>query len=421
LTDDLALEAYTDAAEAYAEADRLKPQDGACLYNWGRVLFILGGFVDGEVDPDAKLDYVTQSIEKFESAVKLQPDNTDALFNLAQSLATRCDLLVSGENAREEGIPLLERAIELFDRVYKLQQEQLNSGTTQTDDEPITPDVLVDTVSAVAECITSLACMQEDMDEAKRLFQEACKRLEDALPLCKERRADILCDWAAVLEAQGNHFQDAEGRVDPSLYEPAIAKLKEAIAEAPDLADPHCDLADLYLNIAHSKLLEATLDNDVAEKDGEDAHQDPQQREQNARAHIAAIESDITKYYEQACAEFKSALELEPDTLDILQRLGDVYFSRWRLPLDSSQAIGEQLLAEARECYVKGLSIEPKDMHLIIRLAQVYHVQGKAHKCRELVEEWHELGGTIDALHEDEDVFEPEFIDKVAEILKQSS
>lgn len=404
------MEAYTDAADAYAEADRLKTNDSACLYNWGRVLFILGGFVDAEVDPEAKLGHVTQSIDKFEAAVILQPDNTDALFNLAQALATRCDLLVESGGNHETGAPLLRRAIELFDRVYSLQEKCISDETQLTDEEPTTVDSLVDTVSAVAECITSLACMQTDPDNAKPLFRDACARLEKALTLCEERRVDVLCDWAAVLEAEANHCQDVDGHVDVRLYDPAISKLEEAIAVAPTQADPHCDLADLYLGIAHAKLLEATLDNDLDEEGVED-------HKQQAKARIEAIDGEISNYYEQTCAEFRRALELEPDTLDILQRLGDVYFSRWRLPLDSSRKIEGRLLTNAHECYTKALSIEPEDMRLIIRMAQVYHAQNKSARVKELVYEWHDLGGDVRLLDEDEDVFEAEFVDKVTELL----
>ncbi|RKP09103.1 hypothetical protein THASP1DRAFT_23028 [Thamnocephalis sphaerospora] len=133
------------------------------------------------------------------------------------------------------------------------------------------------------------------------------------------------------------------------------------------------------------------------------------------------MDRDVSSYYELACEQFKLALEAEPDTLDILQRLGDVYFSRSRLPLDSSKAIEAQLVADAKTCYLNGLKTEPEDMALMIRLAQVYHVQSQTDELKRLVADWHALGGDADLLHDDDDVFEMEFIDKVTELLKTSA
>ncbi|RKP25455.1 hypothetical protein SYNPS1DRAFT_28816, partial [Syncephalis pseudoplumigaleata] len=410
-----ALDAYTQAAAAYTEADRLQPKDAACLYNWGRVMFILGGFVDGDEDPDEKLRHVSQAIEKFEASVALQPDNTDALFNLAQALATRCDLLVDNDNDRATGEPLLKRAIALFDQVYALQEAALNNAATATEEAstassssspppPPTKESLVDTVSAVAECVTSLACLQETAKEADALFDDACQRLERALSLSEERRSDILCDWAAVLEAKANHQQqNTAERMDAQLYEPAIAKLKEAMAAGPTLADPRCDLGDLYLGIAHGKLIEATLDADELDASAE---------KEQAVARIAAMDDEITPYYEQACAAFKEAASLEPTNAGIKQKLGDIYFARSRLPLDSAKAIEQKLLAEAEHWYQATLEVAQDDPEPVIRLAQVYDVQGRAEDYERLLNQWQKLEGTVNDLYEEDDVFEMEFIDK---------
>ncbi|KAI9597531.1 hypothetical protein BDF19DRAFT_435365 [Syncephalis fuscata] len=431
-----ALDAYTQAASAYTEANSLQPDDAACLYNWGRVLFILGGFVDGDEDPDEKLQYVNEAITKFEASVKRQPDNTDALFNLAQALATRCDLLVDTDNDRAAGEPLLRRAIKLFDQVYQLQEvAAANADTTMPDDNTadnptskplptINKNTLVDTVSTVAECITSLACLQETSEQADSLFDEACQRLERALELSNERRADILCDWAAVLEAKVNHQQqqqqpDTVKRMDVSLYDPVIAKLQEAIEAGPTLADPRCDLGDLYLGIAHGRLIEATFDADLDETKvvTVDATTEEEMKRQ-AEARIAAMDGEITPYYEKACAAFKEAAELEISNVGIRQKLGDIYFARSRLPLDSAKAIEQTLLKEAEHWYQQTLEAAVDDPEPIIRLAQVYEVQGRKEEYIKLLDQWNALGGTVGELYEEDDVFEMGFIDKVAKQLE---
>ncbi|KAI8052068.1 hypothetical protein BDF22DRAFT_656182 [Syncephalis plumigaleata] len=405
-----AFDAYTQAAAAYTEADRLHPNDTACLYNWGRVLFILGGFVDGDEDPDEKLRHVSLAIEKFEQSVKLQPNNTDALFNLAQALATRCDLLVDTDNDRATGEPLLRRAITLFDQVYGLQEAAIASGgnesatattttsssanTEDSNQTPPTKEALVDTVSAVAECVTSLACLQETAEEADKLFADACSRLERALPLSEERKADILCDWAAVLEAKANHEQQNTTEcMNAKLYEPAIAKLKEAMAAGPTLADPRCDLGDLYLGIAHGKLVEATLDMDEQDE-SKMTEQNEAELKRQAEARIATMDGEITPYYENACAAFKEAASLEPSNAGIKQKLGDIYFARSRLPLDSAKAIEQKLLSEAESWYQATLEVASDDPEPMVRLAQVYDVQGRTEDYERLLNQWHKLEGT---------------------------
>jgi tetratricopeptide (TPR) repeat protein len=426
-----AFDAYTQAAAAYTEADRIQPSDPACLYNWGRVLFILGGFVDGDEDPDEKLRHVSLAIEKFEQSVKLQPNNTDALFNLAQALATRCDLLVDNDNDCATGEPLLRRAISLFDQVYKLQEAAIASGgestgtATNTDDNnqtPPTKEALVDTVSAVAECVTSLACLQKTAQEADKLFADACSRLEHALPLSEERKADILCDWAAVLEAKANHEQQKTTEcMNAKLYEPAIAKLKEAMAAGPTLADPRCDLGDLYLGIAHGKLVEATLDADDQDESTTMTEQDEVELRRQAEARIATMDGEITPYYENACAAFKEAATLEPNNAGIKQKLGDIYFARSRLPLDSAKAIEQKLLSEAESWYQTTLEVASDDPEPVIRLAQVYDVQGRTEDYERLLNQWYKLEGTVNDLYEEDDVFEMEFIERVAKWLELKS
>ncbi|CAO3635084.1 unnamed protein product [Cunninghamella echinulata] len=86
-TGDKAQRNYERALQMYIKAHAINSEDADCAYNWGRVLFILVGFLPPHTAPEDKLIKLDESIEKFRLALKLESNNkTDVEFNLAQAL-----------------------------------------------------------------------------------------------------------------------------------------------------------------------------------------------------------------------------------------------------------------------------------------------------------------------------------------------
>ncbi|KAI8977115.1 hypothetical protein BDF20DRAFT_873014 [Mycotypha africana] len=129
---------YNRAATMYGKAFELNNTDADCVYNWGRILFILVNFLPSHVSPEEKLERVERSIEKFRQALTLEPDKTDAQFNLAQALHQKSEILQDTteiNNAYGASAMALQEAISLFDNVYSLQEKEYLELTTQKVDQ----------------------------------------------------------------------------------------------------------------------------------------------------------------------------------------------------------------------------------------------------------------------------------------------
>ncbi|KAI8993466.1 hypothetical protein BDB01DRAFT_832280 [Pilobolus umbonatus] len=122
-TGDKAVRNYTKSAEMYGKAFSLNKDDADCVYNWGRILFILRNLLPSYADFDVKIEKVNESIEKFRMALQLQPNKTDAQFNLAQALYQKSEMLQEASDYTNAAIALHE-AIDMFNNVYTIQEQE---------------------------------------------------------------------------------------------------------------------------------------------------------------------------------------------------------------------------------------------------------------------------------------------------------
>ncbi|KAJ3413278.1 hypothetical protein HDV05_008264 [Chytridiales sp. JEL 0842] len=117
---------YESSAEAYAKACGLK-QDADAIYNWGRLLFLLGEYKSPPYPAKQRLQLFNQSIERLRTASQLDPSHSDSFFNLAQSLRSSVELsLDSGESMEDgemgrRGWGMLVEADATFERAWELQ------------------------------------------------------------------------------------------------------------------------------------------------------------------------------------------------------------------------------------------------------------------------------------------------------------
>ncbi|KAI9227705.1 MAG: hypothetical protein DHS80DRAFT_23997 [Piptocephalis tieghemiana] len=400
--DEDTLHLYEQALDAYASASALQPKDEGCLYNWGRISFILAGFLD-EVDPEAKADYLTTAMDKFRAALEISPEHSECCYTLAQALIASADHKAEEEEDDEGANADLTEASQLFTRVFSIQEAQMAKGEPKED--PMTEDNLVDTLVGHCEALNSLAYLTDSKDAYEAHFTEAIKLLERAIALRPSRKSELLQEWAGVLESRAEKRGDEAGRVEDADYDEALAKLDEACKEDPKNADAFCDKGDLLLTVAHARLITAAIDADQSEE----AAISPEK--------AAAAESAVWEGYGLACTAYEKAAELEPESVGILQKLGDLCFTRSRLQMTAAKEAESSLLAKAEEWYRAGLAKDDGDEELIVRLAQVLFAQGgtKAAEVDALIIRFKELGGLPDDVIEEPELFEEDFITKVAE------
>jgi tetratricopeptide (TPR) repeat protein len=415
LDSEATIELATQAADAFEKAHALKSDDSHCLYQWGRTLFTLAEFVDIEEEGvEEKMEQLDKAIEKLEQAEKLSPDNADILYHLGQALTIKGGVLIDELDDTETGAPLLRKSIEFYERAYPLREQQIAAGAVDAKGEAYTASHLVDIISAIAESITSIACIETEVDKANAKFDEAFARLEKALPMVPDRKAELLQEWADALQIKANYLQDQQTTLDCSLFDPAVAKLEEAIAANTTRTESIIDLAELYLTMANSVLAQATL--------GElDEEEDEEEDEKRVRAmidaRVAKVESDIISYYDKATAQFERALKVDPENSSLHGYLADAIFGRSQLHLPSNKDKETELVAQAEKIYRTALSLEKErdESALQLRLAQALFYLKREDECVAVVEEWKKKEDYMMALYEADDVLERDFLNFVLE------
>ncbi|ORX62372.1 hypothetical protein DM01DRAFT_1331800 [Hesseltinella vesiculosa] len=384
---------YERAVEMYTKAHQLKADDPDCLYNWGRVLFILMGFLPAHTTPEEKVPRLDASIDKFRRALQLTgASKTDVEFNLAQALHMRSEVLQETsdiEDAYSQSAVALQEAISLFDDVYQVQEQdylkQKQGGhthedgshdhpteepaaeepddttktadnkddeqafTTVTEMEATTTYSLIDTLASSADALTTMASMMAVYPDAKKVFQRALDKLDraerwllmDTDPNDKEHakaRVQINLKRGHTYCASADRAFLATNQVDAKLYEAALEPLLQVTNELdPKNVEAWCDLGDVY-----SRFAQAILD-------------DTQQR--GVGLDRKTTGKDVWQLFGKGTETFQQALKLEPKNLHILNKAGDVSMARAQLDLPVAEKNQVQLLKNAQFYFKQAVEV----------------------------------------------------------------
>ncbi|KAI9480805.1 MAG: hypothetical protein EXX96DRAFT_522161 [Benjaminiella poitrasii] len=387
-TGDRAERNYERAADMYGKAFSLNEKDADCVYNWGRVLFLLVDFLPSHAEPEEKLKRVDQSIEKFRKALELEANKTDAQFNLAQALHQRSEILQETteiDDAYRASAVSLQEAISIFDNVYNLQEKEyleLNTNdddtsnkdeeehtistndsqkenepnatnepsqefTTVTKVEPTTPYSLIETLLATVETMSTMASMLASFPASMDLFSRAKAKLalaekwfaqassvtldDNSLEEEKKRknaRIQINLKEASMYAAMADRSFLASGNVDNALFEKSIERLNEIIDDYdPRNVEALCDRGDTFTSYGQSIIEVANKKHLplVPEKDGK----------------------EVWQLFASATKSFQAALSIESKNLRILNKMGDLSLFRARLDLPIAKRNQLQLLKNA--------------------------------------------------------------------------
>ncbi|KAI9484394.1 hypothetical protein BDB00DRAFT_965479 [Zychaea mexicana] len=369
---------YERAATMYGKAHSLNDQDADCLYNWGRVLYILVGFYPAHTVPEEKLKTLDEAIEKFRRALTLDGNKTDAQYNLAQALHLRSEILQDTteiDNQYMQSAMALQEAISLFEAVYSLQEkdfdDQNNAGEAQTEEhneahhdhvyhddhkhddkqdkvatqpdefatvtevEPTTAYSLIETLVSMSDTMTTMAAMLASYQSSIDLFSKSRSKLGIAEKWLagtseddkehKQARIQINLKEAQNFSAQAERSFLASKRVDHDLFQQAIGRLDEVIQQLdPRHVETMCDRGDVLGSYAEL----------ITKEEG------------------GKPTADVWHNYAQADKSLKAALQIESKNLSILNKLGDLSIARARLDLPVAQRNKAQLLKNA-EFYFK--------------------------------------------------------------------
>ncbi|KAJ8659059.1 hypothetical protein O0I10_005097 [Lichtheimia ornata] len=444
---------YEKAATMYSKASALNDKDADCVYNWGRVLYILVGFYPAHATPEEKLKTLDQSIEKFRRALSLDPTKTDAHFNLGQALHMRSELLQDTTeiaNSYTQSATALQEAISIFESVYAVQEKEYNDQhaappkdnddnvqstsssdnepnnkddnkdeyTTVTEVEPTTAYSLIDTLVSLADAMTTMASMLASYQSAVDLYSRARKNLSQAEKWLmvgtstedkehKQARIQISLKEAQNLSSQAERSFLATNKVDHRLFNQAVDQLDMVLEHVDSQhVETHCDRGDILSTFGDHLCKEA-------------------------KAHHQSLDPETTgksvwHIYSQADKSFKAALEKEPKNMSILNKLGDLSMSRARLDIPVAERNRSQLIKNAEFYFKRAVETDRQVLttgwigwaYSTWALEQWTKAQGQKNEASRIMKTWIKRGGCSDLfaeLTEDTDAIDQDFLEWVNE------
>ncbi|CAG8457811.1 10196_t:CDS:2 [Paraglomus brasilianum] len=389
---------YEQAGDMYEKAHNKDPENGDCLYNWGRTLYILAHLDDPKQTEEEKVHLLTRSIEKFKAAIAIDENNADALYNMAQALTTKADIIFNLE-ANDGPVDTLNEAIEAFEKVIRLQQKELqltgqvasssssaHPDNSNEDEEKVTPSTLIDTLTSMSQALTSRAMMAEDPAINEECYIRAIELLEQALSLnVQSREADIQLQWANVLSHHAHSIVPSEENIHQiqRLREIALQKLNFVIETDNDNVEALCDRGDL-----------ATDYIDMLLSDPDD-HKDK-----------------ILELFDTAIMSFRTATELEDTNSVIWQNIGVLCLRKAQLRFLPASVDKHALITSSVDASKRSLDIDPDnlDIYLYYAVALKYLSDANNVEVDEILRKYVQRGGNQSEFlkwkQENEDIIE---------------
>jgi len=459
---------YERASEMYAKAHELNKSDSDCLYNWGRVLFVLIQYLPKRCPAITKLKLIDNSIDKFRRALALDGKNADAMFNLGQALNTRAETVQDVdeiEDGYSQAALAVQEAISILEEAYALQEQEIvpdmpqmenmklddkgeeheghshghdhdhshaddqkpthreeigsdeaAASTTVTEVIPTTAYTLVDTLVATANALSTMASMLANYEKALSLFDNAKEKLSQAEKWLSQASRENEKEYQqAVIQISLQHAQTlglladrtmtASGQVDDKTYALALEKL-DFITTKVDTrhCEAMCDRGDILSQYAQAK--QQSFIRSGRKLDG-----DPSGKE-------------VWQLFSQASKSFQGALEIEAKNTNILRKLGDISLVRAQLPMAVAERNKLQLLKNAEFYYKQVLESDKEDVYgawlgwAVSAWAQSEwcKVPGKHAEAEKIIKMWMKRGGDeeiIQDAYEESDGYPKPFIDWV--------
>ncbi|GAO48258.1 hypothetical protein SAICODRAFT_20741 [Saitoella complicata NRRL Y-17804] len=156
------------ALELYDQCLRLRPNDFDTTYNVARIHFLLT-----QLPPTPPTEQLIaglqRAIESHKAALTLSPENIDALFNTAQVSIELVETVTEADDGRGgQVVPVLEEAIQLLQRCYQVQEQELRNTAAEEATEPTANGDDMDTDIPIALSAGEELNEEDDEGETER-------------------------------------------------------------------------------------------------------------------------------------------------------------------------------------------------------------------------------------------------------------
>jgi len=456
---------YENACDLYEKAHNKEKQDFTCLYNWARVTYILATFSKPSFSSQKKINLLQLAIERFRSALNLNPKALDAMFNLKQALSSFGEICLD-EVSEQAAIPFFKEACELGDKVFDLQEEAYrhtnnafsdkneendkhqheqdesidtiyNKNEIMYDEEGdvITMNSLIETLTTNAEDLNNLSTIIEDTAESEKLFNQALEKLKKAEELAKEIEANKLKNeneakdscghdvdeddddeidlnsidstYATILSSRGEYLFNTLGIFDAVFFENALEHQNKVIQRIPESSNSQV----VYQQKAQELCNKADILCSFAEtlmNNGEsiDEH------------------SPSQEMYREALAAYEKALTFEDSNNSIICRIGDMKLILAQNYLFLSESKDDeayqsmlQLVRQGLDIYKKALKNsveEPVEPEIYLRVAKgLSYYDDLTTQCQGMLKKFVQMGGSLEMMEDDRQFVNFDFCDDI--------
>jgi tetratricopeptide (TPR) repeat protein len=453
---------YENACNLYEKAHNKEKQDFTCLYNWARVTYILATFSKPAYSTQKIINLLQLAIERFRSALNLNPKALDAMFNLKQALSSFGEICLD-EVSEQAALPFFKEACDLGDQVFKLQEETYRNAQQnhhdelehEHDDEPttsnttnttndediyieevdtITINSLIETLTTNAEDLNNLSTIIEDNAESEKLYNEALEKLKRAEELVKEAEQkskskkennnendnnnndddddeivlnSIDSTYATILSSRGEHLFNTLGIFDAMFFESALDHQNKVIQRIPESSNSQV----VYQQKAQELCNKADILCSFAEtlmNNGEsiDEH------------------SPSQEMYREALAAYEKALTFEDSNNSIICKIGDMkltlahnYLLLSENKEDDAYQSMLQLIRQGLDIYkvaLKNNVEQPVEPEIYLRIAKgLSYYDDLTKQCQGMLQKFVQMGGSLEMMEDDRQFVNFDFCDDI--------
>ncbi|KAF9970964.1 hypothetical protein BGZ73_006163 [Actinomortierella ambigua] len=270
-----------------------------------------------------------------------------------------------------------------------------------------------------------------------------------------EKLCDIHLQYSNLLSSQSDRsFQDT-GKINENLYEASLKHLDVVLSLQPRHVEALCDKGDMLGSWAQGLVAYVIDTADGSEDDSEATAWDssssvalgetPKREVASARSQ-ESLSKRIWQLFALATRSFLSALEVEPQNTSILEKLGDIHWTRSRLGSAVAVKNRAQLLNNAsvyyryawESCRDSGAAAaggaanggqdnvdEEQRLEILLSWAQVLRAMpGRQEDVMRVLRQWKRYGGTKEMLKElieghASDILQEDFLEFALDLVRK--
>ena len=212
---------FKESFQKYEQALKINPELHDALYNWGTALSALAKQKEG----DEAEELFKESIQKYEQALNIKPDLHEALYNWGIDLSE-----LAKRKEGKEAEALFKESIQKYEQALKIKPDEHGA------------------LYNWGNALSDLAEIKEG-EEAEALFKQSYEKYEQTLKI-KPDKHEALHNWAFALSDLARKKKGEEAEL---LFKDSFEKYEEALKIKPDKHEAMYNWGNALSDLAKQK------------------------------------------------------------------------------------------------------------------------------------------------------------------------